>query len=492
MRDRPARSSAFGVAALSKEEQNVLFARAKEGDKRARERLILSMHGLVHHLAKSLWKQGGEVTEELVQAGHIGLLEALDRFDPDRDVKISSYASHYMLMRMRQAKQRLLSSQSEPGRWNPAEDRARKLVQKGVTHPDALAAQSGMTPYGAMRFLQMLGGGDVPIDAPRGELDGSLHDVLASGEDVEESILEEDEARDARERIAAALRELSPREREILQKRWLQSDEDDCQTLLLLAGSMQLSRERIRQIEEELFRKLRILLGAERAGKQTPDRDRHEARPRPPQPKRRVIADPLASPGFVPLQAAADRLRVDRSVLFLRHTEGTLPTVVRNGRLFLASTVLSAELRRAGLPQYHIELRKDLLVRIDARQDLSRADVSTLVQRLTWLVDGEEAHAVAPRAPPGYLTADTLAARLGTRPQHLAKHVVGVPSLRAESTVLYDPRPVFQRRRAEDLPSYHVRVPKRGIVRLWTDRDLDVDDVEALEDAILLHVPPPA
>lgn len=483
--------SAYDVKALSKEEQNTLFALAKAGDRKARERLVMSMHGLVRHLAKSLWKQGGEVTEELVQAGHIGLLEALDRFEPERDVKISSYASHYMLMRMRQAKQRLLSSQSEPGRWNPAEDRARKIVAKGVHDPEELAAQSGMTPYGAMRFLQMLGGGDVPLDAPRGEVDGSLHDVLTLGaEDVEERILEEDEAREARERIEAAIRELSPREQEILRKRWLQNDEDDCQTLLLLAGSMQLSRERIRQIEEELFRKLRILLGAERIGKQTPDRERHEARPRPPQQKRRTIADPLATPGFVPLQAAADRLRVDRSELFRRSTDGSLRTVLRDGRLFLETHVLLDELRAAGLPQYQVEFRRGLVVRLDTRQDLTQDDISTLTRRLLWLVDGEETASVAPEVPPEYLTADMLASRLGTRPQHLPKHTVGVPHVRVGKTTLYDPRPVFQRRRDEDQPSYHVRLPKRGIVRVWASRELDVEDVEALEDALHAQMPP--
>lgn len=471
----------YDVKSLTRDEQNALFLAAKNGDARAREKLVMSMHGLVRHLAKTIWRMGGEVLDELVQAGHLGLLEAVERFDPNREVKISSYASFWVLMRMRQAKQRVLGAQSEPARWNPAEDRARKLVAEGMTDPDELSRRSGMTRFGALRLLQMMSGSDVPLDAPRGtDGDVSLHDIFV-GVDPETEIVASDEARAARARIQEALALLSPREQEIVRLRWLQPDEDDCQTLADVGQKLGLSRERVRQIEEDLFKKMRSGLGAHRAGKQTPVRERGETR-RPV--KRRRAAPAAPPPGSITLEVAAARLGISQKAALDLAADGDLPVTSVAGQPVVSVAALAPLLRARGRPQYDLALPEGLAVQIDSSRALTARDVDVLRRRLLWLTDAGDTEA----GPPGWIPAGILAARLGVRPRWVAQHASDFPSVRVGRLQLFDPGPCMAARRARGEPTYHVRLGRGATAKLHTSRELTEADVDLVHDALLALV----
>ena len=90
---RAARRASSGKAAWDKDRTRELFRRFKqEGDAEARDQLIVSHINLVRFLA-SKFKNRGESLEDLVQVGTIGLIKAIDRFDPERGLEFTTYAT---------------------------------------------------------------------------------------------------------------------------------------------------------------------------------------------------------------------------------------------------------------------------------------------------------------------------------------------------------------------------------------------------------------
>lgn len=90
---RAARRASFGKAAWDKDRTRELFRRFKqEGDAEARDQLIVNHINLVRFLA-SKFKNRGESLEDLVQVGTIGLIKAIDRFDPERGLEFTTYAT---------------------------------------------------------------------------------------------------------------------------------------------------------------------------------------------------------------------------------------------------------------------------------------------------------------------------------------------------------------------------------------------------------------
>lgn len=87
------RSTKSGKAAWDKEKTHELFRRYKEeGDVEAREKLVMSHMNLVRFLANK-FKNRGEPLDDLIQVGYLGLLKAIDRFDPSRGLEFTTYAT---------------------------------------------------------------------------------------------------------------------------------------------------------------------------------------------------------------------------------------------------------------------------------------------------------------------------------------------------------------------------------------------------------------
>lgn len=79
-----------------------LFCRARSGDRRALDRLAQSHMPLVHHIARRFAQPGASIYDDLVGAGCLGLSRALDRYDPDRGTRFTTYAFPLILGEMRQ------------------------------------------------------------------------------------------------------------------------------------------------------------------------------------------------------------------------------------------------------------------------------------------------------------------------------------------------------------------------------------------------------
>ena len=241
--------------------EHELVLAAKGGDTAAKERLIEAFLPLIASIAR-IYRDSRAVDRiELMQEGVVGLLRALECYDPTRGTPFGAYASWWV----RQAMQRLVAELTRP---IVLSDRAlRQLARVNDAHreqlqasgrepsPAELAAQTGLTReqveslIAAERTPRPL---DDPVAGGEGRV-GTLGDLLVDplAEDEYERVVSRLEV----EELRALLSGLSDRERAVLRARYgLDGPE---QTLRQIGGDHGLSAERVRQIEQRALGKLR-------------------------------------------------------------------------------------------------------------------------------------------------------------------------------------------------------------------------------------------
>ena len=243
---------------ISPEERNILERRVEEGEE-ARQRLIRSNLRLVISIAKRYRGQGLTFLD-LIQEGNVGLMRAVDKFDYRQGNKLSTYATWWI----RQAITRALSYQSRTIRL-PVHmgERLRRVRQVS----GQLERELGRKPE-PEEIAQLL---DLSLEQMEGVLNAPTYTISLEkpvGEDGENQLGEfiEDEEipppvdlildEELHEQLQEVLWKLPSRERRIVDLRFGLSDGDP-RTLQEIAEEFGLSRERIRQIEGEVLRKLR-------------------------------------------------------------------------------------------------------------------------------------------------------------------------------------------------------------------------------------------
>lgn len=252
-----------GASRLLSAEEEVHLARAfhaspfsREGQA-ARQRLILSNLRLVVSIA--IRYQGrGVPLPDLVQEGNLGLFRAVERFDPERGFRFSTYAIWWI----RQAITRHLA---ERGRLVRLPVHLGDLLGQVSRATARLEQQLGRepTPEEIARTLELPtedvqnaiahSAEPASLDAEVTENGGSLGDLVGDdGTSVEERV----EAHERQEWLDEALDQLEPRERAIVSRRF-GLDGDKPETFAEIGRSVGLSKERVRQIQEEALRKLR-------------------------------------------------------------------------------------------------------------------------------------------------------------------------------------------------------------------------------------------
>ncbi|MBI3287669.1 MAG: sigma-70 family RNA polymerase sigma factor [Chloroflexi bacterium] len=225
----------------------------------ARERLIKANSRLVISMARRYLGRGVPLGD-LIQEGNLGLMRAVDRYDPELGFRFSTYAIWWI----RQAVARAISDQGRTIRL-PAHmvedlsrlDRvARQLAQKLGRDPTSqeLAAEAGLPPQRVAEILQVAGE-PVSLDTPVGEEESStLADFIVDEETptpnhvASQSLLGE--------QVEEALASLTPREARVLRLRFGLED-GRTYTLEEVGEKMGLTRERIRQIQTQALRRLR-------------------------------------------------------------------------------------------------------------------------------------------------------------------------------------------------------------------------------------------
>ncbi len=247
---------------LNAVEEVRLTRAAQSGCRQSRARLIESNMRLVINIAKGYHSKTVPL-EDLIQEGAIGLMHAVERFDPDKGFRFSTYATHWV----RQAIGRAIDSKAKAIRL-PAhvsqtlrrvERRRHELAQETGSEPtwEQLAAEMGLDPL-RLRALVQSSQDMLSLDMRIGD-----HDSMTLG-----SLISDDRAVDPAEsalnaevfaQLEEALEELSERERRVMDYRLRANEKDVVKGREELSAELNISRERIRQIEIQAIKKLRRL-----------------------------------------------------------------------------------------------------------------------------------------------------------------------------------------------------------------------------------------
>ncbi len=215
--------SSSGKTAWDKEKTRELFRRYKEeGDKDAREKLVMSHLNLVRFLANK-FKNRGEPIDDLVQVGYLGLLKAIDRFDPSRGLEFTTFATPTILGEIKRHFRDKGWSVRVPRRLqelsakvNQATDTLTTQLLRSPT-VEEIAEYLGATVDEVLEAMESSSAySSVPLEGT-GSSDGddapSILDRYAS-DDTELALT------DDRIMIEDALAELSPRERDVIDLRF--------------------------------------------------------------------------------------------------------------------------------------------------------------------------------------------------------------------------------------------------------------------------------
>jgi RNA polymerase sigma-32 factor len=255
---------------LLTEEEEMRLAREYRDheDVNAAGQLVLSHLRLVVSIARG-YLGYGLPHSDLIQEGNVGLMKAVKRFDPNRGVRLVSFAVHWIRAEMHEHILRnwrvVKVATTKAQRKLFFNLRSMKKGHGAMTQAEteAMANELRVKPSDVAEMEMRLGGQDISLE-PVGEDDdegfGPIS-YLSNAEDEPGRILEHEEDERLRtEGLANALSSLDQRSRRIIEARWLR--EDNSATLHELADEFGVSAERIRQIEAQAMKKMRALIPA--------------------------------------------------------------------------------------------------------------------------------------------------------------------------------------------------------------------------------------
>ncbi len=257
------------IPLLSAEEEYRLAVRLRdEHDLDAARQLVLGHLRFVVHIARSYLGYGLPLSE-LVQEGNIGLMKAVRRYEPDRKVRLITFAVHwiraeiheFILRNWRMVRVATTKAQRKLFfRLRGMRDGEHWLSQDEAR---AIASELNVPIKEVFEMESRLLGRDVAIE-PEQEEDAHLAPLAwltAQDSDPAEAFEQLDSEGFQLEQLESALETLDARSREILRRRWL--IEGEKATLHELAAEFGVSAERIRQIEQAAMRKLRQAMTVE-------------------------------------------------------------------------------------------------------------------------------------------------------------------------------------------------------------------------------------
>ncbi len=257
---------------LTAEEEKDYATRFRDHDDlEAARRLVLSHLRLVVSIARG-YLGYGLPHGDLIQEGNVGLMKAVKRFDPDRGVRLVSFAMHWIKAEMHEyilKNWRLVKvATTKAQRKLFFNLRSHKSTLQTFTpdEVDALAKELNVKREEVIEMETRLSGGDIALE---GQVDDGEEEfapiAYLRDENNEPTQVLESKRRDRMQTdgIVAALDKLDPRSRRIVEARWLAEDPDGkvgSATLHDLADEFGVSAERIRQIESAAMKKMKAAL----------------------------------------------------------------------------------------------------------------------------------------------------------------------------------------------------------------------------------------
>ncbi|MCS7338091.1 MAG: sigma-70 family RNA polymerase sigma factor [Verrucomicrobiae bacterium] len=250
------------VKLLTPEEEIALAERIKKGDKKAREQMIKANLRLVVKIARD-YEGLGLPLLDLISEGNIGLMKAVERFDPSKGGKLSTYSSWWI----KQSIKRALANQSKtirlPVHLVDKISKMRKAALKlqeilGREPTDEELAEELGIPASRVTQMRLAAIRPASLDAPIGDEDSDTFSEIVEDESAKTPYRQLEE-----KTVTAMLREmiktLDPREASILRARFA-LDGGPVLTLEEIGKKFGVTRERVRQIQNAALRKLRKMI----------------------------------------------------------------------------------------------------------------------------------------------------------------------------------------------------------------------------------------
>ncbi len=256
---------------LTAEEEKSLGERLYyHDDVDAARQLILSHLRFVAHIARG-YSGYGLPQADLIQEGNIGLMKAVRRFNPGMGVRLVSFAVHwikaeiheYVLKNWRIVK--VATTKAQRKLFFNLRKNKQRLGWFNSAEVDMVADELGVSRKDVLEMESRMSAQDMSFDIDSDDDDNSIVAPALYLEDVNsdfsKSIENDNWENDATDKLHDALSQLDERSQDIIKARWLDAD-DSKSTLQVLADKYSVSAERIRQLEKNAMRKLRVAIEA--------------------------------------------------------------------------------------------------------------------------------------------------------------------------------------------------------------------------------------
>jgi len=253
------------IPVLSREEEHAIAVQWKEqGDRQAAWRLVTANLRLVVMVARD-YQRAVHNLLDLVQEGNVGLLEAVKQFDPYRGVRFPSYAVwwvrayiiRYIMNNWRMVK--VGTTQAQRKLFFNLQKERERLEREGFSpDPKLIAERLGVKEGEVVEMEQRLSSRDLSVDAPVNDGEEATYlDFLSSGERTADAVADQEYHRLVREKAGDFKKTLGGKDLVIYERRLeaLMRDEEPA-TLQEIGDGYGITRERVRQIEARLKKKL--------------------------------------------------------------------------------------------------------------------------------------------------------------------------------------------------------------------------------------------
>jgi len=257
---------------LSAEQESSYARRLRdESDVEAARMLVMSHLRVVVHIARG-YTGYGLPQADLIQEGNVGLMKAVKRFDPERGVRLVSFAIHWIKAEMHEyilrnwRMVRIATTKAQRKLFFNLRSMKQSLGTLGPDEVKRIAKDLGVKPEEVVEMETRIDGGDVALEPLGDDEDNSYGPLTYLADPADEPALQLECKQSEAQRehgLIKALDHLDERSRRIIQARWL--TENDARTLHELADEYGVSAERIRQIEQKAMQKMKSIIAAETA-----------------------------------------------------------------------------------------------------------------------------------------------------------------------------------------------------------------------------------